>query len=89
MLGNWGIPEVLFVPWTSAGLKSGPAAGPTRPVSTGGWRLGDGLICDASLTIHSDKMDHDLNKLSNQDYLISEAPADVLFLKAKYMFGSV
>lgn len=43
----------------------------------------------ASLTIHSDRIDHDLNKLSNQDYLINEVPAEVLFLKAKYMFGSV
>lgn len=41
------------------------------------------------LAIHSDKIDHDLNKLSNQDCLIIEVPADVLFLKAKYMFGSV
>lgn len=44
---------------------------------------------DASLTIHSYKIDHNLNKLSNQDYLSNEVPTDVLVLKAKYMFGSV
>lgn len=38
---------------------------------------------------NSDKIDHDLNKLSDQDCLINEVPADDIFLKAKYMFGSV